>query len=76
MMRFLSILVILHKQQINSAFYSIVWHSCLFRILLISSTRLLTPRMCFVCFIASEWADCLHMSEEKTIALLLYFVDE
>ena len=65
MIHFLSISVILHKQQINSTLYSIAWHSCLFWILLIPSTRLFTPRMCFVCFIASEWPDCLHMSEKN-----------
>ena len=42
MMRYLSILVILHEQQINCISYSIVWHSCLFWILLISSARLST----------------------------------
>ena len=43
MMCFLSISVILHEQQINCISYSIVWHSCLFWIiLLISSTRLST----------------------------------
>ena len=55
-MRFLSISVILHEQQINCISYSIVWHSCLFWIiLLISSTRLSTPQTCIVCFIAGEW---------------------
>ena len=44
-MRFLSISVILHEQQINFISYSIVWHSCLFLITLISSNRLSTPRM-------------------------------
>ena len=37
MMCFLSISVILHEQQINCTSYSIVWHSCLFWIILISS---------------------------------------
>ena len=77
MMCFLSILVILHEQQINCTSYSIVWHSCLFWIILISSTRLSTPWMCIVCFIQQvNDYDCLHMLEEKTIALLLYFVDK
>ena len=77
MMCFLSISVILHEQQINCTSYSIVWHSCLFWIILISSTRLSTPWMCIVCFIQQvNDYDCLHMLEEKTIALLLYFVDK
>ena len=33
--------------------------------------------MCIVCFIQQvNDYDCLHMLEEKTIALLLYFVDK
>ena len=49
-MRFLSVSVILREQQINCISYSIVWHSCLFWILLISSSRLSAPWICIVCF--------------------------
>ena len=56
MMRFPSISVILHEQQINCISCSTVCHSYLFWIiLLVSSTRLSTPWMCFVCFITGEW---------------------
>ena len=60
MMCFLSISAILHEQQINCISFSIVWHSCLFWIILISSSRLSTPRMFIVCFI-QQVNDCLHM---------------
>ena len=76
LMRFLLISVILHEQQINCILFSIVWHSCLFwMILLISCTRSFTPRMWFVCFIAGEWPSS-YIRRAKTIALLLYFFDK
>ena len=70
-MGFLSISVILHEQQINCISYSIVWHPCLFWIiLLISSTRLSTPQMCIVCFIAGEWLSSYVRRENNCLTFV------
>ena len=70
---FLSISVILCEQQINCISYSIVWHSCLFWIKLISSTRLSTPRMCIFCFIAVEWLSSYLRRENNCFTFVFYW---
>ena len=46
------------------------WHSCLFWIILIYSTRLSTPRMCIVCFIAGEWLSSYVRRENNCLTFV------
>ena len=75
MMCVLSISVILHEQQRNCISYSIVWHSCLFWIILISSTRLSTPQMCIVCFI-QRWMTVFICQKKKQLLYFCIFFDK